>query len=144
MRTQLTNHGSQLQTEDPYAELKKAHADGRVIQLYDSGRWHDLPDPTWGEPVDQYRIKPEPAFKLPILGWRYADEKKTVPLGPEDVRCGDEIQDARGDSRIVGRVSKNGVDIFGLGYHTFEALIGFKIRRRYSNDFEPCSKEVPA
>jgi len=51
---------------DPFAELKKAHAEGRVIQFKGAGeRWIDLVmganDPLFAaHPTDSYRIKPEP------------------------------------------------------------------------------------
>lgn len=53
---------------DPYAELKKAHAEGKVIQIkgitgVDDYDWKDC-DPQWA-PNREYRIKPEPAFQLP-------------------------------------------------------------------------------
>lgn len=54
---------------DPYAELKKAHAEGKVIQGCINGHWIDCPHPTWKYPVNTYREKP--------------DEKKTVPLEDE-------------------------------------------------------------
>lgn len=46
---------------DPYAELKAAHAAGKVIQLADGlGGWDDVPCPMFdiGAAPDQYRIKP--------------------------------------------------------------------------------------
>ena len=52
--------------DDEYAELRKAQADGKVIQWeYQEDEWSDLPDNyTFGNcEVDEYRIKPdEPAF----------------------------------------------------------------------------------
>jgi len=51
---------------DPYAELKKAHAEGKVIQSLGTGeRWIGLDlgikDPLfYANPLDFYRIKPEP------------------------------------------------------------------------------------
>lgn len=56
---------------DPYAELKKAHAEGKVIQWHDGIEWidHILPhynNPIWMHPVKDYRIKPETSpFQLP-------------------------------------------------------------------------------
>jgi hypothetical protein len=44
---------------DPYAELKAAHAAGKVIQGLIRGHWIDSPHPTWKYPVDTYREKPE-------------------------------------------------------------------------------------
>lgn len=54
---------------DPYAELKAAHADGKVIQV-NIGKWgnpeaedmwEDREDPAWDIEPEFYRIKPEPA-----------------------------------------------------------------------------------
>jgi hypothetical protein len=51
---------------DPYAELKKAHAEGKVIQFVDDGDiWRDIDKPNWKLPVRDYRIKPTPPFQLP-------------------------------------------------------------------------------
>jgi hypothetical protein len=46
---------------DPYAELKKAHAEGKAIQYQQDGIWKDFRScPVWSAwTVDQYRIKPE-------------------------------------------------------------------------------------
>lgn len=67
---------SEPEKPDPYAELKAAHAAGKVIQGLIGGYWLDSPHPTWKYPVDTYRVKPdepvvcavakpEPAFQLP-------------------------------------------------------------------------------
>ena len=47
---------------DPYAELKAAHAAGKVIQFFDpiSDSWLDAAEPSWTLRNDDYRIKPEP------------------------------------------------------------------------------------
>lgn len=51
---------------DPYAELKKAHAAGKAIQLRNIKRgredWKDVSYPAWNNnnEGDEYRIKPEP------------------------------------------------------------------------------------
>ena len=53
---------------DPYAELKAAHAAGKVIQFKPSGfsSWHEHDDPDWTAPLICYRIKPDaPPFQLP-------------------------------------------------------------------------------
>lgn len=44
---------------DPYAELKAAHAAGKVIQGLIGGHWIDSPHPTWKYPVETYRTRPE-------------------------------------------------------------------------------------
>jgi hypothetical protein len=46
---------------DPYAELKKAHAEGKVIQFKPHGcPWEDSEEPDFSAPIACYRIKPEP------------------------------------------------------------------------------------
>ena len=48
---------------DPYAELKKAHAAGKVIQCkldVVDDFWEDMKDPRRGAKPHEYRIKPEP------------------------------------------------------------------------------------
>ena len=49
---------------DPYAELKKAHAAGKVIQIncctVEQPHWVDLPSPAFFGKPHEYRIKPEP------------------------------------------------------------------------------------
>ena len=47
---------------DPYAALKKAHAEGKPIQWFDEEleKWIDLNlPPSWTSPVTWYRVKPE-------------------------------------------------------------------------------------
>lgn len=58
--------------EDPYKELKEAHARGEKIEVQVIGNW--LPvcsHPLWSEPVENYRIAPKPA-KQPysMESWR--------------------------------------------------------------------------
>jgi hypothetical protein len=48
-----------VEQPDPYAALKKAHAEGKVIQGCIRGHWIDCPHPTWKYPLDTYRIKPD-------------------------------------------------------------------------------------
>ncbi len=46
---------------DPYAELKKAHAEGKVVQFKPHGcPWEDSEKPDFTAPIACYRIKPEP------------------------------------------------------------------------------------
>lgn len=78
---------------DPYAELKAAHADGKVIQV-NMGKWvnpeaedmwEDREEPAWDIYPEFYRIKPEPA---------------QVPLGPEDIKPNAWL-DIHGEGEIV-------------------------------------------
>jgi uncharacterized protein YodC (DUF2158 family) len=57
------------QEPDPYAELKKAHAEGKAIQ-YNVGSdarpdWADIDDTQFGDRPERYRIKPEPLVTKP-------------------------------------------------------------------------------
>ena len=62
------------EVDDPYAELKEAHAAGKVIQYKSSsGVWSDVA-PSWCVEPARYRIKPEPKYRP----WRTVDE---VPVG---------------------------------------------------------------
>jgi len=64
MNTQ-TNHGALVPIErievDPYAELKKAHAEGKVIQFRfcELEPFRECGGPSWKYPVECYRIKPD-------------------------------------------------------------------------------------
>ena len=85
---------------DPYAELKKAHAEGKVIQAFGTKGWYDT-EPTWSE-HGHYRIKPTPTFQLPppppgmqwhrTDGWKEGDLPQGMrPLvANEDGEVGDE------------------------------------------------------
>lgn len=53
-----------VEAVDPYAELKAAHATGKVIQIIIGTTWRDIPAGThvvWDTPADEYRIKPTPS-----------------------------------------------------------------------------------
>ena len=41
---------------DPYAELKKAHAEGKKIEGLIGGYWLPAPHPKWKYPVETYRV----------------------------------------------------------------------------------------
>ena len=69
-----------LPQPDPYAELKAAHAAGKVIQYSCDGKnyWDDIL-PAWCDGPDRYRIKPE---------------QQKVPLQPSDVPPGTVLRGA--------------------------------------------------
>ncbi len=66
---------------DPYAELKAAHAAGKVIQAIGSkGEWKDIHySPLWNLSLSEYRIKPDDG--PPWIEWHGGE----CPLGDEDV-----------------------------------------------------------
>ena len=61
--------------EDPYADLKKAYAEGKTIQVrQSSGVWADLSSrPKWVWDADSYRIKPEEPKLVPDGGVRVGE-----------------------------------------------------------------------
>lgn len=95
---------------DPYAELKAAHAAGKVIQAKAYGEWHDE-DFTSCKMEDFsthfLRIKPEPPFQLPPpppgMQWHRTDGW-TADMLPQGYRplCVDEPNDCRTDEYCCG------------------------------------------
>jgi len=67
--------------KDPYAELKKAYAEGKVIQMnFGTTKhpdWVDWVNPDWTNPITLYRIKPESEEKDDP----YAELKKAYEEG---------------------------------------------------------------
>ena len=43
-----------------YLPLVKALADGKTIQIISAGSWSDVLGPSFSDPPENYRIKPEP------------------------------------------------------------------------------------
>lgn len=89
---------SEVEKPDPYAELKAAHAAGKVIQILDTQNRYVDADPTWQSPPERYRIKPEePAFQLPPpppgVQWHRTDmwEKGDLPEGMRPLFLGEPI-----------------------------------------------------
>lgn len=134
---------------DPYAELKAAHAAGRTIQYkWDNDRqWFDCYGaPHWTiNPEIQYRIKPEP---------------RKVPLGPDDVKVGDQLRfsetedilaDGEHEGSIILSVTKFGILVASckmgesVGFvemFTWERLMPHEIKRSTDSVFQPCHKLV--
>jgi hypothetical protein len=77
---------------DPYADLKAAHAAGKVIQFNVGSEieddWRDGFDLGFNCELEYYRIKPEPE---PVL----------VPLDINDIRATDEFRHKDSDTRHV-------------------------------------------
>lgn len=76
---------------DPYAKLKKAHAEGKVIECITGTdrRWMAMQgEPRWFLPVEDYRIKPEDAFQLPPpppgMQWHRTDGWQDSEKKPDD------------------------------------------------------------
>jgi hypothetical protein len=124
----------QPQQPDPYAELKAAHAAGKVIQLNCGSRmtpdWEDLTCPVFSDPLELYRIKPDPI---------------KVPLGPDDIKAGDEFLSPRFNRWQWTAVEKEKVFMYE-NCRTLQELMaqGWKIRSIGETEWRPCHKEVEA
>lgn len=130
---------------DPYAELKKAHAAGKVIQISthyvgtsvtDNEEWSDC-EPQWAK-SRKYRVKPEP---------------KWGPLGPEDVPPGSVFRfKAKAHWVMCLCVSDDAVGFpeanqerSGVMKLTFRDLeTTAEILRPGTTEWQPCRKEVQA
>jgi len=88
---------------DPYAELKAAHAEGKVIQWHNGHMWHDLSyseHPLWIHPAKDYRIKPIPA----TVDWKSRhDELQKAYAGHADVTAAlhDKVQKAEAELALM-------------------------------------------
>lgn len=60
--------------KDPYKELREAHAAGKTIQIknFIDAIWVDVSNPTFNQPLNWYRIKPE--LKLVPFTWEDRDQ----------------------------------------------------------------------
>ena len=73
---------------DPYAELKKAHAEGKVIEVfvkddeYGPDRWSKKENNSWTLPPECYRIKPESeTFEAHGKTWTRHNPGDAMPCG---------------------------------------------------------------
>ena len=125
---------------DPYAAEKAAFAQGKTIQSYSTmGRkWIDLPIPSWCAPPNTYRVKPDPVL---------------VPLGPDDVKCGQRIKhknyDVSIESMICGVFGDGVARVqWSTGGVSMEIVKWGELKREWSIDrndgkgWVACSKEV--
>jgi len=115
---------------DPYAALKSAHAAGRVIECRCrfGNQWHVVDEPTWIDPVEEYRIRPEP---------------EPVPLEASDIPpvCWLRIPDVDGDI-LVTAVYKDCVHAGHGRIQPYNEMMNWE----YSPDrinWKPCSKPKP-
>ena len=95
---------------DPYAELKKAHAGGKVIQALGTNGWYDT-DPVWSK-HGSYRIKPD---EIPWIEWHGGE----CPLNDEEVE------------EWEVRYSNNGTAIFYMPPSLGAGWIGDDIYKAY-------------
>jgi hypothetical protein len=123
-----------LPVKDPYAELKAAHAAGKVIQLLSpfTGRNDILHPPAFDDLPERYRVKPD-----------------LVPLCKDDIPTGSGLRNLKfyPDMAWVG-ISR--VDVKGVatdaGFYSYEALAD-KVNaweiQRHGQDWQPCHKDAP-
>jgi hypothetical protein len=93
-----------------------------------------------------------------IIGWRYADEKKTVPLGPEDVPPGSVFRYSDSDDKAAWQ-EPHEIDYEGAAFHNGGGSVMWKKWDYLAKDFqinrsipltgkwdasawEPCSKQI--
>jgi hypothetical protein len=120
---------------DPFAELKAAHAAGKMIQikaLSENGAtiWQDVPQPLFNCSVILYRIKPEPVL---------------IPLDIDDIRATDEFKSDfdQGLMQTVSNWNNNGVCLTWTGNVSYADLAVNYLRRQHgSNEWKPCTKEA--
>jgi hypothetical protein len=126
--------------KDEYAELKAAHAAGKVIEArLPSGDWYHA-HPSWTMPVEDYRIKPEPVM---------------VPMEQKDISpcCAFRTDDNKLSwGTITGTFSRQGIEgvIFPDGEEvTFTELQDeYEINRSLASGkwdetaWEKCEKEA--
>lgn len=131
---------SEVEKPDPYAELKAAHAAGKVIQGLIGGYWIDSPHPTWKYPVDTYRVKP--------------DEPQNVPQSSTFFLPGTVIRfpDASDLWGAIMAIDQDGL-VVGDTYQSYQELAASKATANRSipltgkwnpDAWEPCSKTIPA
>ena len=122
---------------DPYETLKQAQSAGNVIQFLDGDVWVDWGYPMWSYPPECYRVKPAPVM---------------VPLGPEDVKCGDVLRYIAGHfpknmgeewlSFSINAVSKSFIRASQTLF-TYERLEkDFEISRDGGKTWQKCEKEA--
>jgi hypothetical protein len=71
---------------DPYAELKAARAEGKIVEIISTwGVWRDLSPYRWDRPVSEYRIKPEPK---PDVVQYFRANRALVRMGPKEALKG--------------------------------------------------------
>lgn len=115
---------------DPYAELKKAHAEGKVIQFQNgNGRWDGPVSGNWLFPPERYRIKPTP----PLVALEAGD----VPAG-SCIRC---FSWPEPEWQAVLAVHIGGIVWPGGGKTWSDLLLeGFYFKLPGSTSWQPCSK----
>jgi hypothetical protein len=75
-RLPLSTPWPEVSKPDPYAELKAAHAAGKIIQCRQTimNHWGDLKTPEWNAPMEYYRVKPDYQLPPPPPGMKWHRE----------------------------------------------------------------------
>lgn len=123
-------HGIIAYRPDPYESLKKAHSEGKVIQILDFGDYYDIPNPDWTASVARYRVKPQPVM---------------VPLGPEDVPPGSVFRYAYQDPAYlwfaITGVTRDGAENHHNYIYTWSELKAkLEISRDNGKTWQKCEK----
>lgn len=131
VRDAVLDHIAESDKPDPYAELKAAHAAGKVIQIAHHNLpdvWVDFPFPEFSAPPEDYRIKPEPVI---------------VPLDMTDLRATDEFKMKRGKTIYTLLFWDEHNVRTSQGFATYDDLAANYLRRQHgSNEWKPCTKEI--
>ena len=114
---------------DPYEALKKAHSEGKVIEVCDSRIeiWIAEENPCFDSTPDRYRIKPSPIM---------------VPLGPEDVPPGSAIRVIGSDNWRMVLGNYEGVLTYNAKYSYEDLQQHYEISRDGGKTWQKCEKEV--
>lgn len=124
---------------DPYAELKAAHAAGKVIQFKPHGcSWEDNDDPDWTAPMSGYRIKPEPeTFTAHGKTWT-----RHVPGDPMPCEGGANVLIlVKGGEILEGNSSKFGY--WGESCPEDDQIIGWRYAEPATKQIELGPEDVP-
>lgn len=115
--------GNQVTATDPYAELKKAHAEGKVIQFKPHGcSWEDIEDPDFTAHLRCYRIKPDEPSTFEAHGKTWTKHKAGDPMPCDgeamvEVLLGGEILGRRAIAKVLRWESYTpSADIIGWRY----------------------------
>jgi len=119
--------GVMVKNEDPYAELKKAHAAGKTIQYlsHNDGCWNDCAFgiPSWSSKYE-YRIKPEP---------EYWSKPEHVPVGA--------IWKEKGDTAMPGFISiSRAIELLNL-HKGLEGIVWCWPHEQFHNKWRDCTVE---
>lgn len=124
---------------DPYAELKKAHAEGKVIETFWSKGWTVNPSPDWTLAPQFYRVKPWTMPEPPAGRQWHKPEVLTQKDWEDGWRAflvGEKIQAFYEFSSDGGKTWNNGV-----GCHVLVGGVDYPMRTKRPLPVEPVKPE---